>query len=62
MPRKIRGKVCHYVAVCGSGDEYTAASRREAARLANRHDGVVYRTCPVKTSKGLRWRRTLVGW
>ena len=58
MAKKIRGKVCHYVAVCSSGDEYAAATRREATQLAARYDGVVYRTCPVKTSRGLRWRYT----
>jgi hypothetical protein len=57
MAKKIRGKVCHYVAVCSSGDEYTAATKAVARRLARQYDGVVYLTCPVKTPRGTRWRR-----
>jgi|GEM_PF-4427760 len=59
--KKIRGRVCHYVAVCSGGDEYTSATRKGAERLAARHDGVVYRTCPVRTPRGTQWRRTRVG-
>ncbi len=55
-----KARDCRYSVVGSDGENYSAKTYAEAVRLAVQVDGAAYMSCPVESSSGTRWSKTLI--